>query len=126
MLPQKTKRREKRKDLAESRNVADGLTYTAEKSLKDAEGKIPEEMKKEINDKIAEIRNVLQTATAEELKNKTQELSTSLQKIGQHLYGQQGQQGQPNPHQGGQGPQSGPADGQEPNNEGPVEGEGVE
>src|SRR3990172_1233812 len=112
----------KRKDLAESRNVADGLTYTAEKSLKDAEGKIPEEMKKEINDKIAEIRNVLQTATAEELKNKTQELSTSLQKIGQHLYGQQGQQGQPNPEQGGQGPQSGPADGQEPNNEGPVEG----
>jgi len=113
----------KRKDLAESRNVADGLTYTA---LKDAEGKIPEEMKKEINDKIAEIRNVLQTATAEELKNKTQELSTSLQKIGQHLYGQQGQQGQPNPEQGGQGPQSGPADGQEPNNEGPVEGEVVE
>jgi len=113
----------KRKDLAESRNIADGLTYTAEKSLKDAEGKIPEEMKKEINDKIAEIRSVLQTATAEELKSKTQELSTSLQKIGQHLYGQQGQQGQPNP---GQGPQPGPEDGQNPNNEGPVEGEVVE
>src|SRR3989339_842135 len=113
----------KRKDLAESRNIADGLTYTAEKSLKDAEGKIPEEMKKEISDKIAEIRSVLQTATAEELKSKTQELSTSLQKIGQHLYGQQGQQGQPNP---GQGPQPGPEDGQNPNNEGPVEGEVVE
>jgi len=116
----------KRKDLAESRNIADGLTYTAEKSLKDAEGKIPEEMKKEINDKIAEIRSVLQTATAEELKSKTQELSTSLQKIGQHLYGQQGQQGQPNPEQGEQGPQPGPNDGQEHNNDGPVEGEVVE
>lgn len=116
----------KRKDLAESRNIADGLTYTAEKSLKDAEGKIPEEMKKEINDKIAEIRSVLQTATAEELKSKTQELSTSLQKIGQHLYGQQGQQGQPNPEQGGQGPHSGPTDGQNPSGDGPVEGEIVE
>ena len=80
-------------------------------------------MKKEISDKIAKIRSVLQTATAEELKSKTQELSTSLQKIGQHLYGQQGQQGQPNP---GQGPQPGPEDGQNPNNEGPVEGEVVE
>ena len=115
----------KRKDLAESRNIADGLTYTAEKSLKDAEGKIPEEMKKEINDKITEIRSVLQTASAEELKSKTEELSTSLQKIGQHLYGQE-QQGQPNPETGEQGPQSGPTDEQDPNSDGPVEGEVVE
>lgn len=115
----------KRRDIAEARNIADGLTYTAERSLKDAEGKIPAELKKEIEDKVAEIRNVLQTATAEELKNKTQELSTSLQKIGQHLYGQ-GQPGQPGSGEPGAGPQEKPG-GEEPQGgEGPVEGEVVE
>jgi len=113
----------KRRELAEARNIADGLTYTAERSLKDAEGKIPSELKKEIEDKVAEIRNILQTATADELKNKTQELSSSLQKIGQHLYGQQGQTG----NGGSQtGPQGNPGNDQPQGGEGPVEGEVVE
>lgn len=121
----------KRKELAETRNIADGLTYTAEKSLKDAEGKIPEDLKKEIQDKIADIRNVLQTAAAEELKNKTQELSTSLQKIGQHMYGQS-QPGAQQPGQGGSAGnpgQQGPQPNGSGNNQGgdaPVEGEIVE
>ncbi len=113
----------KRKELAETKNIADGLTYTAEKALKDAEGKIPEDMKKDIQDKVADIRNVLQTAAVEDLKTKTQALSEALQKIGQHLYGQN-QQGQP----GAEGPQPGdsPNGGQPSDQDGPVEGEVVE
>lgn len=115
----------KRKDQAEARNIADGLTYTAEKALKDAGDKVPADVKTDIEAKIKEIRDVLQTASADELKQKTQALSDALQKIGQAMYGQQ------EPPKDGQGPQAGPTDGngQGPdntNNNGPVEGEIVE
>ena len=78
----------KRKEQAEARNIADTLCYTAEKSLKDAGDKVPEDIKKEIEEKVKDLRNVLQTAEVKELKQKTQDLSTSLQKIGEHLYKQ--------------------------------------
>ncbi len=117
----------KRKELAEARNIADSLTYTAEKSLKDAGDKVPAEIKKEVEDKVADIRSILQTATTEELKKKTEELSTSLQRIGQSMYGQN-QQGNTGPTQPGQqGPdQNGPTPGSDSNGKEPVEGEVVE
>jgi len=87
----------------------------------------PGELKKEIEDKVAEIRNVLQTASTDELNKKTQELSASLQKIGQYLYGQGQQTGQQGtgPETGSQGPQGTPGE-QPQGNNGPVEGEIVE
>ncbi|MFH1899605.1 MAG: molecular chaperone DnaK [Patescibacteria group bacterium] len=78
----------KRKEEVEARNLADGLCYTAEKSLKDAGDKVPADVKKEVEDKVKEIKDALQTASAEELKKKTEELSTSMQKIGQYMYKQ--------------------------------------
>lgn len=78
----------KRKEDAEAKNVADGLCYTAEKSLRDAGDKVPADIKKEIEDKIKAIKDVLQTASAEELKQKTNDLSISMQKIGQYMYKQ--------------------------------------
>lgn len=78
----------KRKEEVEARNLADGLCYTAEKSLKDAGDKIPADVKREVEDKVKAIKDVLQTASAEELKKKTEELSTSMQKIGQYMYKQ--------------------------------------
>ena len=79
---------QQRKEQVEARNMADSLTYTAEKALKEAGDKVPEDVKKEVDQKVKAIRDVLQTAATEELKQKTQELSDSMQKIGQHMYGQ--------------------------------------
>jgi molecular chaperone DnaK len=116
----------KKKEQVEARNVADSLTYTAEKSLKDAGDKVPADVKKEIEDKVKAIRDNLQTASTDELKQKTQDLSNAMQKIGQYMYGSQngqGQNGQPGqgpqgqPNQPGQGPNG------NPNNDEPVEGE---
>jgi molecular chaperone DnaK len=90
----------RKKEEVETRNIADTLCYTAEKALKDAGDKVAVELKKEIEDKVKEIRDVLQTADVEDLKKKTQDLSTSLQKIGQSMYGQPNQPGAtagPNP-----------------------------
>lgn len=75
----------KRKEEVEARNLADGLCYTAEKSLKDASDKIPEEVKKDVEEKVKAIKDVLQTANAEDLKKKTEELSTAMQKIGEYM-----------------------------------------
>lgn len=113
----------KKKEEVETRNLADSLCYTAEKSLRDAGDKVPADVKTEIETKVKGIREVLQTAPMEDLKAKTQDLSLSLQKIGQAMYGQQGPQaGQP-----GSNPNSGPqnSDGGNNGNNGPVEGEVV-
>lgn len=80
----------KRKEEVETRNLADGLCYTAEKSLKDAGDKIPEDLKKDIEEKVKSIRENLQTDSIESLKQKTEDLSNTLQKIGEHMYKQGG------------------------------------
>ena len=86
----------KKKEAIESRNIADSLIYTAEKSLKDAGDKVPADVKTEVETKAKSLKDVLQTASVDELKQKTQELSTAMQKIGQAMYqGQPGQEGQP-------------------------------
>lgn len=94
----------KKKEAAEARNMADNLCYTAEKALKDAGDKVDEKTKKSIEEKVKSLREVLATASVEDLKSKTQELSTELQKIGEQLYKQQGPQagGVPQPDEGGQ------------------------
>lgn len=115
----------KKKEEVETRNVADTLCYTAEKALKDAGDKVSADIKKEVEDKVKDLRAVIQTAGTEELKNKTKDLSDTLQKIGQSMYGQPGQPGE-NPSDGQGNGQPGSQDGgpkADPN--GPVEGEVV-
>ncbi|MFC1622253.1 molecular chaperone DnaK [Patescibacteria group bacterium] len=80
----------KKKDEINSRNMADSLCHTAEKAIGDAGDKISEDVKKEVEEKVKDIREVLQTASKEELEQKTKDLSDSLQKIGQAMYEQQG------------------------------------
>ncbi len=118
----------KRKEEVETRNIADSLCYTAEKSLKDAGDKVPAELKNEIEDKVKDLRDVLQTASVDDLRKKTQDLSTAMQKIGQSMYGQQPGQGQSGPGgntgPNGTEPNTGNPDGS--NDTGPVEGEVVQ
>ncbi len=111
----------KRKEEAEARNLADGLCYTAEKSLRDAGDKVPEELKKEIEEKVKNIKDNLQTDSVESLKQKTQELSSTLQKIGEHLYKQEG----PKPEQN-EGEKGKEGNGDKDKKDEPVEGEIVE
>ncbi len=74
---------EKKKSLIESRNMAEQLLYTAEKSLRDHGDKVPAETRTEIETKIKELKEVKEKDDKEAIDNKTQELSTSLQKIGE-------------------------------------------
>ncbi len=81
----------KKKETAEVRNAADTLLYTAEKSLGEAGDKIPEAVKKSIQEKIEALKKVKDLDNAADIKEKTQELSKELQKIGAELYKQTGE-----------------------------------
>jgi len=83
-----------KKEKIDSRNMADSLIFTAEKSLKDAGDKATPDLKKEVEEKISALKAILETGTKEDLTAKTKDLSDSLQKVGQAMYQQPGQ-GQP-------------------------------
>lgn len=77
-----------KKELVEARNTADALVYTAEKALRDAGEKVPQEMRKEIEDKISDVKNVKDGSDLGVIKNAMQALTTATQKIGEILYKQ--------------------------------------
>ncbi len=73
----------KKKELIESRNLADQLIYTAEKSLTDHKDAVPADVKTSIEEKIKELKDTKEKDDNEAIKAKTQMLSTELQKIGE-------------------------------------------
>ena len=88
----------KKRELVDARNTADTLIYTAEKSLRDAGEKVPAELKTEIEGKVSSLKVQKDGEDISSIKQATQELSTSLQKIGEILY----KQGQTPPPQEGE------------------------
>jgi len=76
----------KKKDLIEARNMADSLSYTTEKSMKDAGDKITAEEKKPVEDAITELNKVKNGDDLDAIKKATEVLSQAAQKIGEKLY----------------------------------------
>ncbi|HEY4518078.1 MAG TPA: molecular chaperone DnaK [Candidatus Paceibacterota bacterium] len=72
----------KKKEEVDARNMADALIATAERAFKDAEGKIPPELKGSIEEKINNLRKIKDTGSKEEIKKFSDELVTEMQKIG--------------------------------------------
>ena len=73
----------KKKELIETKNQAEQLIYTAEKSLRDHEKDIPADTKSEIEDKIKSLREVKEKDDKGAIEAATEALSSSLQKIGE-------------------------------------------
>ncbi len=76
----------KKKALVETKNVAETLINTAERSLFDAKDKVPEVDKKEIEEKIEALKKLKDSIDVDAIKAATEELSKAAQKIGQALY----------------------------------------
>ena len=76
----------KKQELIEVKNIADNLVYTTEKTLKDAGGKISEDLKKEVEEKVEALKKVKDGDNIEEIKSKSQDLSQSAQKMGAEIY----------------------------------------
>lgn len=70
-----------KKEMIEVRNKADNLLYVAEKTLKDAGDKAKPEEKKEVEDKMKALKDILDTGSKEDVEKKTSELSDIVQKV---------------------------------------------
>jgi molecular chaperone DnaK len=79
---------EKKKQTIEAKNLAENLVYNSEKTLKDMGDKISPELKKEVEEKISDLKKARESDNIEEIKSKTDTLSQVLQKIGSQMYGQ--------------------------------------
>lgn len=73
----------KKKELVEAKNIAEQLVYTAEKSLSDAGDKVPAELRKSVEDKIADVKKAKDGTDMDLIKKATTELSNELSKIGE-------------------------------------------
>jgi molecular chaperone DnaK len=97
----------RRKEEVETRNQADTLAYTAEKTLRDNKDKVPADMNQEIEGKIKAVRSALQGTDIGALRQATDDLNAAMQKVGPAVYGQQpppgGQQPPPPPPPPGKG-----------------------
>lgn len=79
----------KKKDLADIKNTAEMTMFTAEKALKDSGDKVPEDIKKSVEEKVAKLKEVKElpdhTDGGEALKSATEALATEMQKIGEAM-----------------------------------------
>jgi molecular chaperone DnaK len=101
----------KRKEEVETRNAADTLAYTTEKTLREQKDKIPSDLNQEVESKVAAVRSALQGTDINAIRQAMQELSDAMQRIGAAIYKQP-------PPPGGE-----PPPGKEGGEEGTVEGE---
>ncbi len=79
-----------RKEEVEVRNNADSAVYQSEKMLRDLGDKVPADVKAEIEPKIAALKTAMGGRDVADIKQKTEDLGQSLQKIGERMYQQTG------------------------------------
>jgi molecular chaperone DnaK len=92
----------KRREQVEARNSADTLIYQAEKVLKDQGDKVPADVRSEVETAVGDLRTILDSGSAEDLRTKTQNLSESLQKVGASMYEEQAAPPPPDGDSGGE------------------------
>jgi molecular chaperone DnaK len=101
-----------RRDLIEAKNTADNSVYGVEKVLKDLGDKVPEDIRKEVQEAVDEVKRVKEGEDEPAIRKAVDALSQVVQKVGSAAYG-------PAAEQTGE-----PVDPQDPAGEDPVEPEG--
>lgn len=76
----------KRRESVEVKNMGETMIYTTEKMMKEAEGKVNEEDKKAVEEKLAALKAVKDGEDLEAIKKAADELATVAQKVGAALY----------------------------------------
>lgn len=84
-----------RKEAVETKNQADNLIYTVDKTLKDLGDKVTSDEKKRIEDAKAELRTALDKDDIKAIKDKMDALSSALHTVSQRIYSQTSQQAGP-------------------------------
>ncbi len=82
-----------RRDLAEAKNQAEALIHQTEKQLADLGDKVSAEDKSAVESGVAALKGVTESGNLAEIQSKTQALLHAAMKMGEALYGAQGQGG---------------------------------
>jgi molecular chaperone DnaK len=78
----------KRREEAEVRNRAETLSYTTEKFLSENSDKLPDDVKSEVSESIAELKKALEGTDAEAIRTATEKAAQASQKMGTAIYAQ--------------------------------------
>ena len=78
----------KRREEAEVRNQADTLVYSTEKFLGENEDKVPEDIKSEVREALAEVKKALESNDTEAIKTASERAAQVSQKMGTAIYQQ--------------------------------------
>jgi len=76
----------KQRELAEARNLAENAAYQSEKALADADGKVDEATKEEVEAAVKGVRESLESGGVEEINAKTEALNTAMTKASEQIY----------------------------------------
>ncbi|MCH8193593.1 MAG: Hsp70 family protein [Planctomycetes bacterium] len=79
---------QRRRAETETRNQADSLVYTTEKLLQDNADKVPEDLKTEVEAKIATLKTAIASNNVAEMQTATNDLNESMQRLGEAVYSQ--------------------------------------
>jgi molecular chaperone DnaK len=101
----------RRKEFIEARNSADNATYAAEKALRELGEKVPADLKSNVEDQVAKVREVMDSEDVESIKRETEALNQVIQQIGTAAYQEAGPEvGTPGEAEPETGPEPGPDD----------------
>ncbi len=109
----------KKKETIETKNHADAVIFQTEKLIQESSSKMKEEDKKELEEKLEELKKVKDSDKPEEIKEKMEALNKIAQKIGAAMYQQPDQSGNPQ----GENKEEQKTENEDKKEDGPVEGE---
>ena len=98
-----------RKEAAETKNRAESLVHSAEKTLKDAGDKAPQAERMAVENAVASLKEVMGGDDLATIRKKTESLQEASMKLGELLYKEGGDQG-PGPDMSGMSSGSGPSE----------------
>ena len=80
---------QQKREEVEVRNQADTMAYNAEKTLRENADKVSDELKTEVQDKVTAVRQAMASEDVAATRAAVEELSASMNKIGEAIYQQQ-------------------------------------
>ena len=70
----------------ETKNHADSIAYTTEKTLSEIGDRLPPELRSEAEGKVAAVRSAIQSGDTYQVKKAVEELEATMQRVGQEVY----------------------------------------
>jgi molecular chaperone DnaK len=75
----------RRKELVEARNHADAAIYTVEKSLKEAEGRVPPDVKSSVEQSVSALQDAMKGDDIQRIKQATERLSEAAMRVAEAM-----------------------------------------